>query len=84
MLPLMHDHLTVAAGDAVPDHAVAISPTALTANLVVAGTVLGDADQAERVWLPSLLPLPARLIWRLFRARQHLRYSGDLRRDVAR
>lgn len=84
VLPLMHDHLAVAEWDAAQDQAMAISPTALTAKLVLAGTVLEDADQAERVWFLSLLPLPARLIGRPYRARRYLRYSRDLRRDVAR
>jgi hypothetical protein len=77
ILPLVHDHMTVAEWEAMEKDAAKHRPRNPRVGLVTVGMMLEDATPAERAWFLSELPAAARLTWRL--AGESL-YAGYLRR----
>jgi len=65
VLPLVHDHVTVAEWESVKDDAAQHMPRNPRLGLVAVGMILADATHAERAWFLSALPAPVRLMWRL-------------------
>lgn len=56
VLPLIHDHLTVAEWEAPQKHAMKHGPRRLGDKLVLAGVVLETATPRERAWFLSAMP----------------------------
>ncbi|WP_436535160.1 hemerythrin domain-containing protein [Actinoplanes sp. HUAS TT8] len=79
VLPLIHEHLTVAEWHAPQEHAMAHGPAGLTAKLLLAGAVLEDATPREQSWFLGEMPPPARVMWRLFGARQYANHVRAVR-----
>ncbi|MEV6850326.1 hemerythrin domain-containing protein [Actinoplanes sp. NPDC051411] len=79
VLPLIHDHLTVAEWHAPQEHAMKHGPAGLTDKLLLAGLVLEDATPRERAWFLSEMPPPARLLWRLVGRRRYARRMRAVR-----
>ena len=65
ILPLVHEHLTVAEWEAIGEDANQHLPRNPRLGLLLAGMVLEDATPAEQAWFLAELPAPARLMWRL-------------------
>jgi iron-sulfur cluster repair protein YtfE (RIC family) len=80
MLPLIERHLTPAEWKAVGDRGKAVIPKGKMA-LVFLGAILEEATPAERKrFLTEELPLPARVLWRLFGERVYAEASNRVRR----
>ncbi|MFI1990668.1 hemerythrin domain-containing protein [Actinoplanes sp. NPDC020271] len=79
VLPLIHQHLTVAEWLAPQHHAMAHGPSSLKAKLLLAGAVLEDASPREQTWFLGVMPPPARVMWRLFGARQYASHVRAVR-----
>nr|WSX72731.1 hemerythrin domain-containing protein [Streptomyces sp. NBC_00899]WSX81201.1 hemerythrin domain-containing protein [Streptomyces sp. NBC_00899] len=77
VLPLIHEHITVAEWLAPQKHAMKNGPRTLSGKLTLAGMILEDATPGERRWFLSEMPAPARLLWRTTGAR---RYDDHVRR----
>jgi len=65
ILPLVHDHVTVAEWEAIQADATQHLPKNPRLGLLLAGMVLEDATPAEQAWFLNELPAPARLMRRL-------------------
>jgi hypothetical protein len=65
ILPLAHEHLSVAEWEAAEKDAEQHMPRNPRLGLLMAGMVLEDATPAERAWFLSELPAAARVMWRL-------------------
>ncbi|WP_127502965.1 hemerythrin domain-containing protein [Actinoplanes solisilvae] len=79
VLPLIHDHLTVAEWEAPQKHAMKHGPSRLSDKLVLAGIVLEGATPRERAWFLGGMPAPARVLWRLMGARQYAEHQRLVR-----
>lgn len=80
VLPLIHDNLSVAEWNASEDDAVKNGPRRLRAKLLLAGMVLEDATPAEHAWFLSVMPPPARILWRVYGKASYRRYTQSIRR----
>ena len=65
ILPLVHDHVTVAEWEAMEADATEHLPRNPRLGLLLAGMVLEDATLAEQAWFLNELPAAARVMWRL-------------------
>jgi hypothetical protein len=65
ILPLVHDHMTVAEWQAMEKDAAKHMPRNPRVGLVTVGMMVEDATPAERAWFLSELPAAARLMWHL-------------------
>ncbi|MCE7003868.1 hemerythrin domain-containing protein [Kibdelosporangium philippinense] len=81
ILPLVHEHVTVAEWDATTRDAAEGMPKNPKIGLLMAGMVLEDATPAERVWFLGELPPPVRLVWRAVGERMYNRYVHSVRQD---
>ena len=79
VLPLVHDHLSVAEWRAPQRHAMKHGPAALTDKVLLAGMVLEDTSPRERAWFLSEMPPPARLLWKLIGQRRYADHIGRVR-----
>ncbi|XVU28996.1 hemerythrin domain-containing protein [Actinoplanes sp. CA-054009] len=79
VLPLIHEHLTVAEWKAPQAYAMAHGPKALTDKLLQAGLVLEEANPREEAWFLAEMPPPARLLWRLMGRRLYARRVAAVR-----
>jgi hemerythrin-like domain-containing protein len=79
VLPLIHEHLTVAEWEAPQKHALKHGPRRLGDKLVLAGVVLENATPREQAWFISAMPAPARVLWRLAGARQYAEHQRVVR-----
>ncbi len=79
MLPLIEQHLTPAEWKAVGERGKAVIPKGKMA-LVFLGLILEEATDAEKKRFLAELPLPARVLWRLFGERVHADASNRVRR----
>lgn len=79
ILPLIHEHLTVPEWLAPQHHAVEHGPKSLSGKLTIAGLVLEDATPPQRGWFMSMLPPPARVLWRLVGARRYAAHVREIR-----
>lgn len=79
MLPLIEQHLTPAEWRAVGERGKATLPGGKMA-LVFLGSILEEATPAERKRFLGDLPVPVRLLWRLFGERVHARARDRVRR----
>jgi hypothetical protein len=79
VLPLVHDHVTVAEWEAMEKDATTHMPRNPRVGLVMAGMVLEDATPAERAWFLSELPAAARLMWRLAGQSRYAAYVRRIR-----
>ena len=79
ILPLIHEHLTVPEWLAPQHHAVEHGPKSLSGKLTIAGLILEDATPAQRAWFMSMLPPPARVLWRLSGARRYNAHVREIR-----
>jgi hemerythrin-like domain-containing protein len=79
VLPLVHEHLTVAEWLAPQKHAMRNGPRRVSDKLLLAGIVLDGATPAEQAWFTHEMPPPARLLWRLTGARQYAAHQRALR-----
>ena len=78
VLPLIHEHLTVAEWLAPQKHAMNHGPRRVSDKLLLAGVVLDGATPAEQSWFRAEMPPPARLLWRLAGARQYAAHRKAL------
>jgi iron-sulfur cluster repair protein YtfE (RIC family) len=79
VLPLIHEHLTVAEWVAPQKHAMQHGPRGLSGQLILAGLVLEDATPREQAWFQSEMPPPARVLWRLIGVRQYANHVRAVR-----
>ncbi|MFC0104896.1 hemerythrin domain-containing protein [Kibdelosporangium aridum] len=79
ILPLVHEHVTVAEWDATTRDAAENMPKNPKIGLLMAGLVLEDATEAERVWFLHELPPPVRLVWRAVGQRMYNRHMQLVR-----
>jgi hemerythrin-like domain-containing protein len=79
ILPLIHQHLTVPEWLAPQHYAAQHGPKSLSGKLTVAGLVLEDASPPQRAWFMSMLPPPARVLWRLVGARRYTAHVRQIR-----
>jgi hemerythrin-like domain-containing protein len=79
VLPLVHDHLTVAEWEAISKDAAEHMPRNPRAGLLMAGMVLEHATPAERAWFLNELPAPARLMWHLAGQSSYTAYLRRIR-----
>jgi hemerythrin-like domain-containing protein len=79
VLPLVHEHVTVAEWDAMEKDASKHMPRNPRVGLVMAGMVLEDATPAERAWFMNELPAAARLMWRLAGQSRYAAYTRRIR-----
>jgi iron-sulfur cluster repair protein YtfE (RIC family) len=79
ILPLIHEHVTVPEWLAPQHHAVEHGPKSFSGKLTIAGLVLEDATPPQRAWFMSMLPPPARLLWRLVGARRYAAHVREVR-----
>lgn len=79
MLPLIEQHLTPAEWHAVGERGKAVIPPGKMA-LVFLGSILEEATPAEKKRFLAELPLPARLLWRLFGDRVYAQARDRVRR----
>lgn len=82
VLPLIHEHLTVPEWLAPQAHAMKHGPSGLSAKLLLAGAVLEEASPREQAWFLGEMPPPARVMWRLFGARQYANHVRAVRESV--
>jgi hemerythrin-like domain-containing protein len=79
MLPLIEAHLTPAEWQAVGEHGRSVIPKGKMA-LVFLGAILEEATPAEKRRFLAELPVPARLLWRLFGERAYATSTDRIRR----
>lgn len=79
ILPLLHENVTVPEWLAPQHHAVEHGPRSLSGRLTVAGLILEDATPPQRAWFMSVLPPPARVLWRLVGARRYAAHVREIR-----
>jgi len=84
ILPLLHEHVTVPEWLAPQHHAVEHGPKSLSGRLTIAGLVLEDATPPQRAWFMSVLPPPARVLWRLVGARRYAAHVREVRAVAGR
>lgn len=82
VLPIIHEHLTVAEWLAPQKHAMKHGPKTLDGKLTLAGMVLEGASERERAWFLGEMPAPARLLWRYRGARRYQEHVRLIRKDV--
>jgi hypothetical protein len=82
VLPLVHEHVTVAEWEAMEKDATKHMPRNPRVGLVMAGMVLEDATPAERAWFLNELPAAARLMWRLAGRSLYASYVRRIRGSV--
>jgi hemerythrin-like domain-containing protein len=81
VLPLIHDHLTVAEWIAPQKKAASGKlPGGPKAGLILTGAVLEDANPAEQQWFLHELPAPVRLIWKVLGPRMYAAHLQVVRR----
>ncbi|MFI6079317.1 hemerythrin domain-containing protein [Actinoplanes sp. NPDC051343] len=82
VLPLIHDHLSVAEWEA-PQKAAAMGlPSGFRVRMLIAGSVLEDATPAEHAWFRTELPPPARILWTLVGRRMYAANVRAVRADA--
>ena len=81
VLPLVHDHVTVAEWESVEKDAGKHMPRNPRVGLVAVGMILEDATQAERAWFLSALPAPVRVLWQLAGRSVYTAYVSRIRGD---
>lgn len=79
VLPLIHDHLTVAEWEAAQKAAAGAMPSGLRTPMLMAGIILEDATPDERSWFMHELPAPARPLWRLLGRRIYATHVRTIR-----
>ncbi len=79
VLPLIHEHLTVPEWLAPQHYAAEHGPKSLSGKLTIAGLILEDATPPQRGWFMSMLPPPARVLWRLIGARRYAAHVREVR-----
>jgi hemerythrin-like domain-containing protein len=79
ILPLIHEHLTVPEWLAPQHHAAQHGPKSASGKMTVAGLILEDATAPQRAWFMSMLPPPARGMWRLVGARRYAAHVRQIR-----
>lgn len=79
VLPLIHEHLTVAEWLAPQRHAMTHGPSGLKVKLLLAGVVLEGASPREQAWFLGEMPPPARVMWRFLGAKQYANHVRAVR-----
>ncbi|GAA2915646.1 hypothetical protein Acy02nite_92320 [Actinoplanes cyaneus] len=83
VLPLIHEHLTVAEWKAPQVAAMRNGPKDFTSLMLLAGVVLEGASPAERRWFMREMPPPARLIWRIVGVRMYAAHVRAVRAPLS-
>ncbi|MER7280139.1 hemerythrin domain-containing protein [Dactylosporangium sp. NPDC000244] len=78
ILPLVEEHISVAEWAALSEHARAKTPK--DKLLFVLGALLEDATPEERTRFLAMLPLPARLMWKLVGKRSYAKQVEKIRK----
>jgi hypothetical protein len=82
ILPLVHDHMTVAEWETMEKDAAKHMPRNPRVGLVTVGMMVEDATPAEQAWFLSELPAAARLMWRLTGKSLYAAYLRRVRGDA--
>jgi hemerythrin-like domain-containing protein len=77
ILPLIHEHITVAEWTALGEHARAKMPK--NKQLFTLGALLEDATADETTRFMALLPMPARVLWHLIGKRAYAKRMREVR-----
>ncbi|WP_433610243.1 hemerythrin domain-containing protein [Dactylosporangium sp. CA-139114] len=78
ILPLVQEHISVAEWAALSEHARSKTPK--DKLLFVLGALLEDATPQERTQFLAMLPLPARLMWKLVGKRSYAKQVEKIRK----
>jgi hemerythrin-like domain-containing protein len=82
VLPLIHQHITVAEWTTAENAAQDNGPGGLRQKLTLAGMVLEDATPPEQVWFLRIMPTAGRVMWHAVGRRQYHAYTQSIRRNL--